>query len=87
MTGQVSTYFGLLAEFGAAEIPLEQVAPKFFGLAPEKAARRAALNQLPVPAYRAGSQKSPWLISAADLATYLDAKKAKARENWERMNL
>jgi hypothetical protein len=27
-----STYFGLLAEFGEANIPLERVAPKYFGL-------------------------------------------------------
>lgn len=66
------TYFGLLAEFGAAEIPLDAVAPKYFGLNPAKAKARANLQQLPVPVYRAGSQKSPWLVSAAELAKWLD---------------
>jgi len=27
-----STFFGLLAEFGEANIPMERVAPKYFGL-------------------------------------------------------
>ena len=71
----LSTYYGLLAEFGCAEIPLAQVAPKYFGLAPAKAKQKAALNLLPVPAYRAGSQKSPWLVNAQALAAYLDALK------------
>ena len=31
-----STYFGLLAEFGEANIPLERVAPKYFGLSFEE---------------------------------------------------
>ena len=30
-----STYFGLLAEFGEANIPLEKLAPKYFGLSYE----------------------------------------------------
>ena len=67
-----STYFALLAEFGTANIPLERLAGPYFGLSPDKAAQRAARYQLPVPAFRAGSQKSPWLVSAAVLAEYLD---------------
>lgn len=81
----VSTYFGLLAEFGTAEIPLSLIAPKFFGLTEAEAKRRAALQDLPIPVYRAGSQKSPWLVSAADLAKYLDEQKARARKDWEAM--
>lgn len=81
-----STYFGLLAEFGAAELPLEPVAKKYFGLDAPRAKRDALLARLPVPAYRAAdSQKSPWLISAADLAVYIDAKRAEARDDWARV--
>jgi hypothetical protein len=36
-----NTYFGLLAEFGEANIPLDRVAPKYFGLSFEEARRRA----------------------------------------------
>nr|WP_290693769.1 pyocin activator PrtN family protein [Halomonas sp. UBA3074] len=84
----MNTYFGLLAEFdGRAELPLEEVAPRFFGISPRTAAFRAGAQALPVPAYRAGdSQKSPWLISAIDLAQYIDQKRAEAREQWKIMN-
>jgi len=77
-----STYFGLLAEFGTAEIPLEGIAGKYFGLDEREAKRRAAMRSLPLPAYRAGSQKSGWLISASDLAKYLDERKAEAQREW-----
>lgn len=79
-----STYFGLLAEFGESEIPLAKVAPKFLGMSLDKAAREASMNRLPFPAYRAGSQKSPWLVSAGELAKYLDEQKAAAAESWQR---
>jgi Pyocin activator protein PrtN len=71
-----STYFGLLAEFGEANISLDEIAGKYFGLSPQEAKRRAAAKRLPCPAFRLGGQKSPWLVSAADLATLID----KARE-------
>lgn len=73
-----STFFGLLAEFGEANIPLERVAPKYFGLSYDEARRRAPAKLLPCRAFRLGGQKSPWLISAADLAELIDAQRAKA---------
>lgn len=79
------TYFGLLAEFGESEIPLERVCEKYFGLSTPKAKRRACLQQLPIPAYPAGSQKSPWLISAIDLAQHIDEKRSIAARQWANM--
>ena len=79
------TYFGLLAEFGESEIPLERVCEKYFGLSTPKAKRRACLQQLPIPAYRTGSQKSPWLISAIDLAQHIDEKRSIAARQWATM--
>ena len=75
-----STYFGLLAEFGAAEIKLEDCCQKYFGLNRHEANRAAAMRKLPVVAYRLGSRKSPWLISASDLAAYINAKKCEAEK-------
>jgi len=74
-----STYFGLLAEFGEANIPLEKVAPKYFGLSYAEARRRAPAKMLPCRAFRLGGQKSPWLVSAMDLAELIDAKRERAR--------
>lgn len=83
-----STYFGLLAEFGGrAEIPLEEVAPRYFGISAKTAASRASAQALPVPAYRAmDSQKSPWLVSAIDLGRYLDERRAAAHKQWQAVN-
>lgn len=73
----MNTYFGLLAEFGTAHIPLELIATRYLGMTVENAKRAASLRQLPVPAIRLGSQKSPWLVPAEDLAKYLeDASRA-----------
>jgi len=73
-----STYFGLLAEFGEAHIPLDRVAPKYFGLGAEEARRRALANELPCRAFRLGGQKSPWLVSASDLAELIDKQRERA---------
>ena len=84
----MNTYFGLLAEFnGRAELPLEEVAPRYFGISVKTASARALAQGLPVPAYRAvDSQKAPWLVSASDLANYLDKRRAEASEMWQRVN-
>jgi len=42
------------------------------------ARRRAPAKMLPCPAFRLGGQKSPWLVSAADLAELIDARREKA---------
>lgn len=77
-TGVNSTYFGLLAEFGEANIPLARVAPKYFGLSFEEARRRAPAKLLPCRVFRLGGQKSPWLVSAADLAELIDRQRERA---------
>lgn len=85
MSAMTSTYFALLAEFGTAEIELERVCAKFFGLEVPEAKRRASRQRLPVPAHRAGGQKSGWLINAADLADHIDKQREAAATEWKRM--
>lgn len=72
-----STYFGLLAEFGEANISLDRISQKYFGLSTEEGRRRAASHRLPCRAFRLGGQKSPWLVSAADLAQLIDERRAR----------
>lgn len=69
--------FLLMAEFETAQVPLDKCA-YLFGMTSDEASKRAARSVLPVTAYRAGSQKSPWLVDVEDLAAYLRAQKAKA---------
>jgi hypothetical protein len=79
----VNTVFLLMAEFGQADIPLEQVAAKYLGLDAAHAKRQAASQALPFPVYRAGSQKSPWMVRVSDLAEYLDKCRENAKREWE----
>ena len=75
-----------MAEFKTAEIPLEKICEKYFNLDIKTASERAAKSKLPVPAYRAGSQKSQWLVSAQALAVCLDEKKKDAEDDWLKRN-
>ena len=81
----MKTFFALMAEFGTAQIPVERCAA-LFGLSSKKAEEYASRQKLPIPAYRLGSQKSPWLVDAHQLAEYLDAIKEQARKDWERIH-
>ena len=42
------------------------------------ARRRAPAKMLPCRAFRLGGQKSPWLVSAMDLAALIDAQRDRA---------
>lgn len=81
----IRTYFALLAEYGTAQIPLEKVAG-LFGMTAELAAKRALRQELPVPVFRLGTQKSPWLVDAEKLAHYLDDIKGQAERDWKMVN-
>lgn len=84
MATGTSTYFILVAEYGSGMIELERICAKYFGICPEKAKRLAVLRRLPIPAIRGGSQKSPWLVSAAHLADWIDEQVEKGRADWEK---
>lgn len=73
------THLALLLAYGASEIPLKTVCVDFFGVDEPEARRRASLGLLPVKAYRCGSQKSPWLVSAYDLADLIEKRRARAK--------
>lgn len=83
---KTSTYFALMAEFGTAQLPLEAICEKYFGLSFKEACRRAPFQQLPVPVFRSGSQKSGWLVDAADLARLIDDSAGEARRLWLALN-
>lgn len=80
-----TTLFALLAKFGDVNIPLEKISKDFFGMEPRKANERACLQDLPVPTYKLGGQRSPWFIDAKKLADYIDSKKREAEHDWQKM--
>lgn len=79
------TLFLVLAEYGTAQIPLERCAAQF-GLTPNQAKDAAKRHALPVPAYRLGSQKSPWVVDAAALADHIRAKRDAAEAEWKKIH-
>lgn len=81
----MNTVFLLLAEFETSQIPLELICKKYLAMDYRPAARAAAVQQLPFPVFRGGSQKSPWLVNVNDLADYLDAQRAKGLSDWQKM--
>lgn len=82
----MNTIFLLMAEFEQADIPLDKVATKYLDLEPAKAKRLAARQELPFPVFRAGSQKSPWMVNINELACYLDKKREEAKKDWQAIN-
>lgn len=81
-----STFMALMLEYETADIPLAKCCDKYFGLSYTKAATKARHQELPVPCFRGGSQKSEWLINAHDLADWLDHLKEQARNDHKRLN-
>lgn len=79
------TLFLLLAEYGTAHIPLDRCAHQF-GLTPQEAKAAARCQTLPVPAFRLGSQKSPWVVDATALANHIRERRAAAEIEWQRIN-
>lgn len=77
-----STYFGLLAEFGAAHVPVTEIGVKYFNLSESEAKRKAASNDYPFPVFRAGGNKSTWMADIAVFSEYLDAVKEKAKAEY-----
>lgn len=82
-----STVFALMYEFGAAHIPVTAVGKKYFGYDESTATRKAAQGKYPFTVFRAGNQKTPWLVDAVDLAAYLDKVKEKAKKQFREAKL
>ena len=63
--------------------PARSSLPKYFGLSFEEARRRAPTQMLPCRVFRLGGQKSPWLVSAFDLAELIDRRRGQAAKSPE----
>lgn len=79
------TLFLVLAEYGTSQIPVERCAPQF-GMTANEAKAAARRQALPVPCYRLGSQKSPWVVDAPALADHIRSKRTAAENEWKRIH-
>ncbi len=83
----MNTVFMLLAQFEEAIIPLGKVCDDYFGCSLRTAMNKAKAEDLPIPTFKIGSSaKAPYYIHLNDLAEYIDAQRAKAKEEWFRVN-
>jgi hypothetical protein len=75
----------LMCIYKSPIVRLEDVCERYFGLSYEEAVKKAARNELPVPAFRLRkSQKAPWMVSCEDLGLLIDKQRAAAAEIWQR---
>lgn len=88
MNETLDTGFLLLLRYRRPAIPLEQAVQDWLPhLSIEVAKRRANVQTLPFPAFRADtSQKSPWLVNLADLAAWLEKSQNQASKDWQKVN-
>lgn len=78
----MNTAEDLKKEFGSRFPRAETVANKFLDLTPEQANRKAAKGELPFPAFRAGSAKSPWLVDVKYVAEYVEKQSIIAAQSY-----
>ncbi|MGJ5032291.1 pyocin activator PrtN family protein [Bradyrhizobium sp. HKCCYLS2038] len=84
----MNTAFLLMAQYnGAAVIPLEAVCRDYFShLTPVEFARKATAGQIDLPVVRIEtSQKAARGVHLADLARWIDERRAAARKECEQL--
>ncbi|WP_206617924.1 pyocin activator PrtN family protein [Hahella sp. KA22] len=84
----MNTMFLLLAEFETSQIPLVDVAAKYFNLTTRRdVQQRAKLQKFPFPVYRASnSNAAEWIVHAKDLAEWIDKERETAVTHWKSLN-
>ena len=77
---QGNTYATLLVEYERTVVPLSDLAEPVFGMTEVRAKEMAKLKQLPLPVFKLGGMRSPWMVHVADLATLVDTQRAAATD-------
>ena len=73
----------LLMTYETPIIPLDKICQEYFGCSKGTAKQRAKAGTLPVVAFRLGlSQKLPWMVSAEDLAKFIEQQRSQAHQEW-----
>ncbi|MCG7871847.1 MAG: pyocin activator PrtN family protein [Candidatus Thiodiazotropha lotti] len=83
MNTLIGNTFLLIAEYDTAYIPIEEIGEKFFNYSAAVSKRMAAKQGFPFPVFRNRSQKSQWLVSAEELAKWIDSQQEEAYSEWE----
>lgn len=73
----------VIQEAGMAK--LEDVC-HWFGLSPTEAVKKASKQDLPVPVFKIGSRKSPWLVDRKALAEHIRQCKIEGEDEHRALN-
>lgn len=82
-----STFFILFFEFGAGHVPVTEFAKKYFNFDEKQANTTAEENGFPFPVFRAGGQKSPWMVDLNHAADYLEKVKEESEKAYKNFQL
>ena len=64
-------------------IRLDRICSEYFGVGYDRAKQLAALNRLPVPAFRLyESERAPYVVDTRVWEEYLDTVSEQARSSW-----
>lgn len=78
----------LLAVHRSPVVPLSAICDQYFNCCIKVASNRAALNRLPVPAWKLlNSQKAPFMVRITDLAEYIDSQGDIERVRWKQSQI
>lgn len=77
----------LMAQYESPTIPLEEVRETYFNITSKRESDNKARNHdYPVPVFKLGGQRSPWMLHIKDLADYIDRVQREQSEVWKLVN-
>ena len=78
------TEMQLLAVHRTPAVPLADICDKYLSLSYREASRKAAMNALPLPAFRmTDSQRAPYMVRITHLAELIDRSTECAKASWD----
>lgn len=82
------TLFVLMAEHDArTTLTVEEVGKHYWDMSPKYAQRLAREGRFPVTCFKLDdSRKSPWVVLLTDLGHYLDTRRDKAVQEYNKLN-
>lgn len=83
----MKTLMLLAAKYETPAIQLEVIREEFLGIKTKLEADRKASNfDLPIPVFKLGTSRSPYMVHLQDLADYIDKQAAAARVELSRIH-
>lgn len=83
----MNTLMLLMARYETATIPLEDIREEYFNVTSKRESdAKARSHDYPIPVFKLGGQRSPWMVHIKDLAAHIDKVQQEQKEIWKKMN-